>query len=102
MSEAKIELLGDGRVRVDGDLDFDTVPRLLGSTAGMFAQPGPRLTVDLSGVHQTMSVGLALLVEWLRVARRADKSITFINVPPQLLAMARVSGLETILALENT
>jgi phospholipid transport system transporter-binding protein len=101
MSEASVEQLGGGRVRINGDLNFETVPRLLSSASGLFTHDETRLVVDLGGVRQTMSVGLALLVAWLRHARRADKNIAFINVPPQLLAMARASGLETILALDR-
>ena len=44
---------------------------------------------------------LALLVEWLRESERAGQRIAFVNVPPQLLSIARVCGLDKILSLSR-
>jgi phospholipid transport system transporter-binding protein len=97
MNNAAIQALGEGRFLLTGDLDFDDVPQLLSASTSMFAHEGARLVVDLSGVRRTTSVGLALMVEWLRRARHANKSIEFHNVPAQMLAMAKISGLDGIL-----
>ena len=58
-----------------------------------------QITVDLKGVTRADSAGLALLVEWLRESENAGNSIEFVNVPTQLLSIARVCGLEEILSL---
>ena len=97
MNHDAIQALGDGRFLLSGDLDFNDVPQLLSASTAMFAHEGARLVVDLSGVRRTTSVGLALMVEWLRRARQANKSIEFQNVPAQMLAMAKISGLDGIL-----
>jgi len=97
MNNAAIQALGEGRFLLSGDLDFDDVPQLLGAGASMFAHESACLVLDLSGVRRTTSVGLALMVEWLRRARQANKSIEFQNVPAQMLAMAKISGLDGIL-----
>ncbi len=97
MNSAAIQSQGDGRFLLSGDLDFNDVPQLLDAGASMFAYQGARLVLDLSGVRRTTSVGLALMVEWLRRARHANKSIEFQNVPAQMLAMAKISGLDGIL-----
>ncbi|MBI3774483.1 MAG: STAS domain-containing protein [Gammaproteobacteria bacterium] len=97
MNNAAIQALGDGRFLLTGDLDFNDVPQLLSAGTSMFAHEGARLVLDLSGVRRTTSVGLALMVEWLRRARQANKSIEFQNVPAQMLAMAKISGLDGIL-----
>jgi phospholipid transport system transporter-binding protein len=100
MNSADLQSLGNGRYRLSGDLDFDTVPVLLAQGAVMFAQQtGGPLMVDLSGVKRTTSVGVALMIDWLRRARNAQTSIEFHNVPAQMLAMAKLSGLESILPL---
>ncbi len=57
------------------------------------------IEIDLKGVTRADSAGLALLVEWLRAAERAGKSISFVNVPVQLSSIARISGLDEILSL---
>ncbi|WJW74847.1 STAS domain-containing protein [Thiohalobacter sp. IOR34] len=98
MSEARIELQGEGRFAVRGELSFATVPALLRSSLTLF-EAAPRLDIDLSGVERSDSAGLALLVEWMREARRHDKPVRFLNTPRQMLAIARVSSLDQILPL---
>lgn len=97
MNNAAIQALGKGRFLLTGDLDFNDVPQLLSASAPLFADAGAHLVVDLSGVHRTTSVGLALMVAWLRRARQANQSIEFQNIPAQMLAMAKISGLDGIL-----
>lgn len=98
MSLVQLEQLAAGRSRLAGPLTFDTV-------MGLFQQ-GPRLfagsktvELDLAGVERSDSAGLALLVSWVRQARRQGSVITFLNVPAQLRGLARVGGVEQILAL---
>lgn len=100
MSDARLETQGEGRFRVEGDLDYDTVSRLLHVDDIMFSQGTKDIVVDLGGITRTTSVGLALMLEWLRMAHSKSKNIKFSNVPAQMLAMAKVSQLETILQLD--
>jgi len=52
-------------------------------------------------VQRSDRAGLALLVEWLREARQTGQSVRFFNMPAQMLAMARVSGLDQVLPLHR-
>lgn len=97
MGEVRADPARAGSYRVSGELDFETVPGLLEQGQAMFEAAAPALRLDLQGVTRADSAGLALLVEWLKAARRRDREIAFVNVPEQLLAMARVSGLEEVL-----
>ena len=58
-----------------------------------------QVTVDLKGITRADSAGLALLVECLRESELAGNSIVFLNVPAQMLSIARVCGLDEILSL---
>ena len=95
-----IEAKGDGLFRVSGELVFGTVSRVLAESRSKF-HGAPQLCVDLSGVDRADSAGLALLGEWLRVAKSARASITFRNVPAKMLATARVSDLADLLPIER-
>ena len=95
MSEASITVDNDRWV-LSGELDFDTVPELLGHQGARMVR-GRTIRVDLGGVTRVDSAGLALMVEWLRESQRRGLTITFSNVPEQLQSMARVCGLEDIL-----
>lgn len=97
MSAAHFVTEGDeGRLALLGELTFETVPGLSKDLESMFNQCS-RLCVDLSGLERVDSAGLALLIEWTRLARALGHRLEFINVPPQLLTIARASGLEQIL-----
>ena len=98
MSVAALVENGAGRWLLQGELDFESVPAVL-RHAGARMLGKDRLEVDLKAVTRADSAGLALLVEWLRESETAGNEIVFINVPPQLLSIARVCGLDEILSL---
>ena len=98
MADAQLVENGDGSWLLQGELDFASVPSVL-RHAGVNMLGKERVTVDLKGVTRADSAGLALLVEWLRESEIDGNSIEFVNVPAQLLSIARVSGLEDILSL---
>ncbi len=95
---AEIEI-DDGRIRLVGELSFATVPGLLARTPALFATPDRQapIEIDLEDVTRSDSAGLALLVEWHRLACRQQRPIRFHNVPDQIEAFARVSHLEGLL-----
>jgi phospholipid transport system transporter-binding protein len=97
VSEAKLEALGEGRYRVSGELDAATVVQVLQQSEQQF--PGTKqLEIDLGGVAHSDSAGLALLIEWLREARRRSQQIRFHNVPQQLHALAQISEVDQLFA----
>ena len=60
---------------------------------------GRAITVDLGAVTRADSAALALLVQWLRNAEAQQQTLTFKNVPKNLMSIAGVSSLDDILAL---
>lgn len=83
---------------VQGELDFDSVADLWKAAESLFrAEPIHR--IDLSGVHRSNSAGVALMVEWLRQARRRQWPLAFVNIPKQMRAIIEVAELETVLPL---
>ena len=90
----------DDRLMLEGELSFETVVRLLGEIRRLPDQ-GTEIQVDLQGVSRADSAGLALLVEWMRNAKSLGKSIQFLNIPQQMLDIARVSGLDQVLPLSR-
>ena len=91
-----IKPLSEGGFSVSGALTFETVPALAHDSASVLSGGGD-INLDLQGISHADSAGLALLIEWMRTARAQEKGIVFKNVPPQMLAMATMSGLENIL-----
>lgn len=97
MSSARIEVLGAGRFRIGGVLNAVTVVGLLKQSRERFAG-APRIELDLGAVAESDSAGLALLLEWLRLARHANQQIHYVNVPAQISALARISEVDDLLA----
>lgn len=95
-SRARFESLGAGRFRVSGVLDATTAGEVLEESEARFAQ-FKDLDIDLGGVGESDSAGLALLIEWLRLARQWNKGIRFANVPGQIEALARISEVEDLI-----
>lgn len=96
MALFSIEADGPHRLRARGELGFETAAEAL--RAGLALLPkGQPCTIDLGGVSDTDSAGLAVLVEWLAAAADGGGSVTFEAVPAQLRAIARISDLESLL-----
>jgi len=94
--DASFEVLEGERSRVLGSLHFTTVSALL--SEGVDAIDGGRAAViDLAGVTTSDSSGLALLIEWLSVAKSASRTLRYENIPSQLQQLARLSEVEELL-----
>ena len=96
VSKAKIESLGSGRFRVTGVLDAATVTDLLKQSPARFSGLHS-IEIDLAGVAESDSAGLALLIEWLRVARRNGQQLKFLDIPSQIAALANISEVGELL-----
>lgn len=86
---------GDGRLRVNGDLTFDTVPQI--DVDGLVDDGTVDVEVSLAEVVRADSAGLAFLLEWTRLARTRDRQVAFVDIPAQLRSLIEVSSAETLL-----
>jgi phospholipid transport system transporter-binding protein len=98
VSDSQLELSADGRLRLTGELSFKTVPALVIESRSVFKN-AEGLDVDLADVGRADSAGVALLIEWQRQAQKQNQSIRFFNIPSQMLAIARLSGVDELLSL---
>jgi len=97
VSSASIEGRGGGNYAVSGDLGFESADALLAQSRDLFVESAPQLSIDLSGVSDADSAGLALMLEWLRWAAAHQRRLRFENVPARLLAIAGLSDLDKLL-----
>jgi phospholipid transport system transporter-binding protein len=94
--DAAFEVLEGDRSRVTGSLHFTTVSALL--PLGVAAiDSGRAAVIDLAAVVASDSSGLALLIEWLSVAKAATRTLRYENIPSQLQQLARLSEVEELL-----
>lgn len=81
-----------GSFSVHGRLDFDTVSTLLDQGNHLIDQmPAP--VVKLDTVNHVSSIGISLLLAWVRHARSQGKTLSFRGIPKRLVVLAELSGL---------
>jgi phospholipid transport system transporter-binding protein len=96
VSTIEFEDRGDGRFALKGELDFHTAPDALEESRELFADHAS-IEVDLTDVRRGDSAGLALLLEWVNWARNYVREIRFVNIPPQITAIAQICEVESML-----
>lgn len=96
LDKAQLEALGGARFRISGVLNAATVTHILSQSQERF-QGLPRVEADFAAVTESDSAGLALLLEWLRLARKSGQQVHFDNVPEQIMALARISEVAELL-----
>jgi len=91
---------GDEVLALDGALSFETIPDVLRASEEYAARPylPERLTIDFAGIDAVDSSAVALLLEWRRQAGRRGKTLQFVNLPENLIALARLYGVEDLIA----
>jgi phospholipid transport system transporter-binding protein len=97
--QALFEAVADERSRVVGSLVFSTVTGLLPSGSEAI-ENGRAAVIDLAGVTDGDSSGLALLIEWKSVAKYARRTLHYENVPSQLHQLARLSEVDELLTAD--
>ncbi|HET7756694.1 MAG TPA: STAS domain-containing protein [Steroidobacteraceae bacterium] len=89
---------GAGRLAAQGPLTFASARRAreLGRRA---LQEGTAqgLLIDCGAVSSADSAGLAVLIDWLALARAAGRPLRFTSLPPGLTALGRISEVEELL-----
>ena len=98
MSNAQLEKNDEGIIAVSGTLGFDLVSDMLEHSRPFFAGKDA-LVFNLSAVEKTDSAGLALLIEWMVMAKKTGQTISFQGMPKQMMDIAQASGLDDILPI---
>ncbi len=95
MSSVKVKRATVKGLEIEGDLTFSTIDKNTARIMDKLLTPND-ITVNLKQVVAADSAGLALIIEWLKIARSRNITLTFINVPEQLQALALLSGFESL------
>lgn len=87
--------VGSARVRLAGELDFDTAPELVDAVAGLRRDGHQELELDFAGVDLCDSSGLSALVV---IHRAGTGAIRLLNLNPQIRHLLDRTGLAELLA----
>lgn len=93
----EVVVAAPGRLDVRGALTFQTARAAYEAGLRALKKSDGTLEVDCSGVTQSDSAGLAVLVEWLAEAGRRGRTVRFANLPEGIRAAAQISEVEKFL-----
>jgi len=88
-------------VRVRGDVDLATAPRLDEVLTACW-QPSARLVIDATDIPFMDSTGLGVLVKAAVRAREAGGSVALVAVASRVRKVLAITGLDTHLAIYDT
>ncbi|CAG8865863.1 hypothetical protein PS627_01766 [Pseudomonas fluorescens] len=99
MSEAGVSMAEPGVLRLAGVLDYRSGPALRKEGKTLIgACREPRLVLDCSGVVKSSSVGLSLLLAFMRDGQSAGTTCQLRGIPEDMQEIAQVYDLEEVLA----
>nr|VFJ48684.1 MAG: phospholipid transport system transporter-binding protein [Candidatus Kentron sp. FW]VFJ63617.1 MAG: phospholipid transport system transporter-binding protein [Candidatus Kentron sp. FW] len=96
VSSAELRATGKGNFSLSGELTFISVPKLWRKGEYPFIDT-KKIALDLGEVTHSDSAGLALMVAWLRKSKSQNVTISFRNIPQQMLSLARTAGIGFLL-----
>ena len=93
MSSFTVSQQTTGNYLVEGELTFFSLNKKTISSFD-FLTSAKDICIDLASVTSADSAGLALLIEWIKQCKITGSTLTFKNIPQQLLTLAKLSGFE--------
>jgi phospholipid transport system transporter-binding protein len=85
---------------VSGGLTIETVPALF--ETGLRHLASQDLQVDFSQVETVDSAAVSMLLGWSRAAQRGKRDLRVLNLPEDLLSLARLYGVADMLPRQTS
>lgn len=85
---------------VSGGLTMETVPALF--ETGLQHLTSQDLRVDFSQVEAVDSAAVSMLLGWARAAQHGQRDLRVLNLPDDLLSLARLYGVADLLPQQTT
>jgi len=92
----QVQRTGD-KIVIAGRLDFSTATNALASVSEQIQASTSDHIIDMAGVTHSNSAGLAVMIEWLAIAHRANQQITFENIPDSLRQISTVCQVDSLI-----
>ena len=95
---AELIRVDDQRAELSGELLFETVTPLLQEGRQLIAASEGHWCVDMARVSRVSSVGVALLLDWIRCANDRGVTLHIEAMPSHLQPIIEISDLDTLFA----
>jgi len=99
MNSIKEKVIVGEALKLEGALNLASMPRLLAESSAYSLQENlpDCLAIDFSNVTDIDSSAVALLLHWRREAARLDRALRYIHLPPNLLSLAELYGVDQLI-----
>ena len=101
MNQPSLEKINDQQYILSGELTMQNVSKMSRDTAPLIKTMSGDIYIDLSKIERADSAGLALLIDWLRIAKRRNFRLHFEQLPEQLMQIAKVCELHSVLPINH-
>lgn len=92
----QLQRLDDDKAALSGDLLNTTVVSVIDEGKQLLKAAGDVWSLDMAQVERVSSAGVALLLEWLRTANQAGKTLKIDNLPEHIQPIISVSDLNQV------
>ena len=79
-----------------GPVTIATASQIIEAARASWPEHGVSI-IDFAGVTEADSVALALIFKWQRDAARRDRAVRCINIPANVVALARLYGVDDLI-----
>lgn len=87
----------NNQIRLTGDLIIPEIDNIRKKIEADISTKEGDCVLDFSDVNRVDSSSLSLCLCFLRLAKKQEKQLTFINLPEEMIAIADLVGLRAIL-----
>jgi ABC-type transporter Mla MlaB component len=88
--------------RVRGPVTFDNLMALRAEGDAVISAAPTGVRMQLDDLDGGSSAAVALIMAWFRCAAVQDKTIEFVDVPPEVTKIIELSGLTDVLPLRGS
>lgn len=85
------------QAKLSGDLTLNSVPQVVELGQQLIARAQHEWVLDMTAVESVSSVGVALLLQWLRQCRQHNVKFVIVGLPQTMRPILRISALEPII-----
>ena len=93
--------VSDTLLAVSGDMVFETAVELRRDGEKQLPGMGDNISIDLAQVGRVGSVGISVLMCWMRMAQVLGKKIRFVHAPDDMLDVGRVSAVDSVIPFSS-
>ena len=97
MAQVSLSKVSDDNYSIEGCLMMNTVMSIISEFNDCLKKSHSEVSIDFAGVENSDSAAVALIIAWLAEAKQNNTELHLVNLPQQIIDIAKASDLMDIL-----